>query len=777
MTRIHTNVISLAARQNLRANGERLLVAVQRLSTGLKINSGVDDPAGLIASSVLGSEAVAIGLAIDDSRRAADVISTTDAVLVQVGNLLNDISGLVAASASKGVLSQSEVDANQARLDSALDTIDRIGKTTTFDGQRLFGSGVVSAVGSLLPLFSSSADIQVNSFNPSLLGDLSADAVQVEVTQAASPARLTITGFSNINGVGINHLTVGSATHGTTTLQGIGVNGYNGAAKSIAALTTPGGTNGTAATTSLIDLSNAAFTGLAAGGTTILTLANNDFAAGAASATISLANSSLNTGGNSAAQYLATQINNVATKTGIFAVASGRKVHISSLKIGADTASISLDSPGLSALTTTGNGGSVTVIAGSPVSGSGNLTTLAITGSKNAGQPAYVTFDNTAAIDDSSQLVDAINSVQSVTGVTASLGVDGIAGSSLGASVILTDSGYGAGSQVTVTALAAGVANSNTTQSADATTINNSETTVAGSGTSNTTTLELTGDLGSATITVDNSDVVNDSGALTTAINSVTTQTGITASGGGPGGNVVLTSQDLGPSAKLGLQAISATNSADITLFNSPDTQQTALGSDQQVTVSDAQGSSVFTSRQIDFSDALISFTATLAADSLQAGAAASFGLQSNVNFQIGSQVNRANQLAAILPALDTNLLGRDSTTTGDLSLHDLHTGGSQTLSGTDLTQAAQVVAQAIDQVATMRGELGATQDALESNINSQQTELEQVTAANSNIRDADVAVETARLVQNQVLVKVGTSILALANAMPQQVLALLKRY
>ena len=72
MTRIHTNVISLAARQNLRANGERLLVAVQRLSTGLKINSGVDDPAGLIASSVLGSEAVAIGLAIDDSRRAAE---------------------------------------------------------------------------------------------------------------------------------------------------------------------------------------------------------------------------------------------------------------------------------------------------------------------------------------------------------------------------------------------------------------------------------------------------------------------------------------------------------------------------------------------------------------------------------------------------------------------------------------------------------------------------------------------------------------------------------
>jgi flagellin len=64
----------------------------------------------------------------------------------------------------------------------------------------------------------------------------------------------------------------------------------------------------------------------------------------------------------------------------------------------------------------------------------------------------------------------------------------------------------------------------------------------------------------------------------------------------------------------------------------------------------------------------------------------------------------------------------------------------------------------------------------LESNINSQQTALEQVTSAQSSIQDADFAKETANLTRAQVLVQAGTSVLAIANSAPQAILALLPR-
>ena len=84
---------------------------------------------------------------------------------------------------------------------------------------------------------------------------------------------------------------------------------------------------------------------------------------------------------------------------------------------------------------------------------------------------------------------------------------------------------------------------------------------------------------------------------------------------------------------------------------------------------------------------------------------------------------------------------------------------------------------EAISQVATLRGKLGAVQkNAIDSNIRSLQTSLEQVTSAQSSIRDADFAQETAALTRSQILVQAGTNVLALSNQAPQSVLSLLGR-
>ena len=137
MTRINTNVSSLVAQTNLAKSNTALQTALTRLSTGLRINTGKDDPAGLIASEALGSDIVSVQAAISNSQQADQLIATADSALGQVSSLLNDIRGLVSEAANTGALSEDQIAANQLQIDSSLDAIDRISQTTSFQGRRL----------------------------------------------------------------------------------------------------------------------------------------------------------------------------------------------------------------------------------------------------------------------------------------------------------------------------------------------------------------------------------------------------------------------------------------------------------------------------------------------------------------------------------------------------------------------------------------------------------------------------------------------------------------
>ncbi len=81
MTRINTNVSSLNAQKSLARANVSLQEALTRLSTGLRINVGKDDPAGLIASEVLRSDITAVKRAITNSERANQMIATADSAL------------------------------------------------------------------------------------------------------------------------------------------------------------------------------------------------------------------------------------------------------------------------------------------------------------------------------------------------------------------------------------------------------------------------------------------------------------------------------------------------------------------------------------------------------------------------------------------------------------------------------------------------------------------------------------------------------------------------
>jgi len=113
MSRINTNVPSIIAARILNRQNETVTTSLERLSTGLRINRGKDDPAGLIASETLRSEQRAITAAIDNARRADQIVSVAESGLGEVSALLLELEDLVDRTANEAGLSDEEVAANQ----------------------------------------------------------------------------------------------------------------------------------------------------------------------------------------------------------------------------------------------------------------------------------------------------------------------------------------------------------------------------------------------------------------------------------------------------------------------------------------------------------------------------------------------------------------------------------------------------------------------------------------------------------------------------------------
>ena len=177
MSRINTNVTSLIAQRVLGLNQGGLTRSLERLSTGLKINRGKDDPAGLIASENLRSEIKSINTAISNSERADQVVNITEGGLQEVSGLLTELQGLVTATASKAGLSDAEKEANQLQVDSILQTIDRIASSTSFQGIKLLNGNFDFNVESVA---AGVTDYRVNG------AKFSGDSLSVDVVVTAS---------------------------------------------------------------------------------------------------------------------------------------------------------------------------------------------------------------------------------------------------------------------------------------------------------------------------------------------------------------------------------------------------------------------------------------------------------------------------------------------------------------------------------------------------------------------------------------------------------------
>lgn len=191
LTVTNVNTLSLLNILNKTTNAQSS--SLQKLSTGFRINSGADDPAGLIAVQSLSAELTAVESAITNGQRANSVLGTADSALGEVSNLLSEIEALAAASTSSGGLSAAEISANQQQIDNAIDAINRIVQTTTFNGKRLLDGSQSIRVTSTAP--TEVTDLRVFS-RPSAN---TSQSFAVEVVTAGAVASATLAATSSVS--------------------------------------------------------------------------------------------------------------------------------------------------------------------------------------------------------------------------------------------------------------------------------------------------------------------------------------------------------------------------------------------------------------------------------------------------------------------------------------------------------------------------------------------------------------------------------------------------
>lgn len=179
-----TNTLQLLNILNRTANSQSN--SLTRLSTGSRINKGSDDPAGLIALKSLESELTSTNAAISNNQRTDAMLNVADSSLKEIGSLLSEVQKLAQASANSAGLSADELAANQAQIDDAIASIDRIISNTTFNGKKLLdGSLGINVTGVDT---SDITSLRVFSRNASQSEDTT---VTVRIDGAAEQAQLT----------------------------------------------------------------------------------------------------------------------------------------------------------------------------------------------------------------------------------------------------------------------------------------------------------------------------------------------------------------------------------------------------------------------------------------------------------------------------------------------------------------------------------------------------------------------------------------------------------
>ena len=713
MTRINTNVSSLIAQKTLSRTNSDLQTSLTRLSTGLRINTGKDDPAGLIASENLRRDITSIQKAISNSERANQLIATADSALGQVSSLLNDIRGLVVEAANTGVLSDEQIAANQLQVDSSLEALNRIAQTTTFQGRRLL-DGSLDFTTTAGTNFNRVTNLQIDQANLGATGNISVD---ISITAVATQAQVDVA----------NIPTATAAVAATATIDAT-----NSEVAGVADIAIAGDTLTVTVAAGQGDLING-----------ITDIAVN-FGQGAAAASYD--------SGTGVLTVDVTQADGVATTADIASAIAGEAEFASATGGTVATVNAAAATAATATLTTTGRDtGDADILLTSAIAGTtsnGTTITIAEVDGTGNGTPtaSYDSGTNVITVnvedDGVTSLADITSAIDSLQDFTA---------------VLTVNSGDGNYDADTGTAGSAGSDNLNAA-AAFAGGVD------ASGGIAEDVVFELSGADGSEVFNVNAGTSI---GELVAQINQVSDATGVSAVANGT--TLEITSTAYGSDAFVDLEILSeGTNTvANGTFTDAVSGGARNTGTDVVAKLNGIDATGDGNSLSIN--------TATLDVSiDLAAGFIGNVGFSitgGGALFQLGPDVVSNQQARIGVNSVNTAQLGGVSG-----RLFQLGSGGTADLSSGNLDTAAAIVDEAIDKVTSLRGRLGAFQKTtLETNIFTLNDTVANLTEAQSSIRDADFATESAALTRAQILVQSGTSVLAIANQNPQNVLALLR--
>ena len=672
---INTNIASMNAQRNLESSGSTLQTSLQRLSSGLRINSAKDDSAGLSISERMGAQIRGLNQA---ARNANDGISLAQTAEGAISSMADNLQRLreLAIQASNATNSATDRASIQSEVAQLVLEIDRVSTVTEFNSMKLLDGSFRGQSFQVGANAGQTIEMNISSARSSSLGSSDSAAVSTTGKGAALAA-----GDLLLNGISVNTSLASSDTASYSNAA------YSGIAKA-AAINAVSSQTGVTAT---VDATVAV--------------------AGAAMSAVNLSQGTITINGIAVA--VTTGITTTATRAAVMAA-----VNLVSDRTGVAATDTGSDSTGVKLTAADGRNITVSMDVLATNVGIAATTTYAgvtMTSSKDIAISTIGTIANAGLITGTYKTqVATANSIASGSSTALAGGDVKINGTIVGSSSVLS---YDTASYASGTASA----------KAKAAAINavSSQTGVTASSRTDVASVAMTAAASSGVITINgvaSSEVSlgtasadTNRAAIVAAINAMSQRTGVTAT-------------DLGGTAAGKGISLTAVDGRNIVVLNSVLSSNTGL----------ADGTTYGT-----------------------------VSLTSNKAFTIEQGTSATANAVYTNLGINTGTYGSGRTGQSISSIDVSTTAGANT--------AVIAIDNAINSLNNSRANLGSILNRFSSTVSNLGIATENMSAAQSRIRDTDFAKETAKLSRGQILQQAGVAMLAQANALPNTILALLK--
>ena len=212
---INTNSVSINAQRNLGLSGNSLATSMQRLSSGLRVNSAKDDAAGLAIAERMNTQVKGLAVASRNANDGISLAQTAEGALGKVGDMLQRMREL-AVQAGNATNSKTDRKALQAELKQLRDEVDRVAKTTSFNGQKVLDG---SFTGGVFQVGANSGD------------NITVGALANTKVDKLGKSMYGTTGVTSLSATNVS----GAAVTGTITITVKGANNATGISSTLAA--------------------------------------------------------------------------------------------------------------------------------------------------------------------------------------------------------------------------------------------------------------------------------------------------------------------------------------------------------------------------------------------------------------------------------------------------------------------------------------------------------------------------------------------------------------